>query len=466
MKKRLLAAVLCLMLVMQPLTAKADNATVVTIGVDLTDSQKQLMYEYFGVNENQVAVIEVNNDDERKYLEGIAPDSQIGRKTFSCAYIEPTEAGKGINVKVANLNWVTSYMIATTLTTAGIYDCNVVVASPFIVSGTGALTGIMMAFESVTGTELEEEKKEVASEELVLNGNLAQQIGNDEATVIITEVKDTIIGENIVNAEQIEQVIIDKSTQYDISLTDEQVSMILGTMEKIAGLEYDYEAIKSTLSKIGESAAEKLGFTTDTDTEEADGQAAEEVQNFFAKIVQKVKNFFKGIGEWFKNLFSNQNVAEENGTDETEEDATESSDLGILENTNDALLGEGAIIDATDESVITQPETDTDSENNEAAEEGESTGSTLDDVIISETTDSFNGQEGEAENADTEDSTVDGNVDAESEDSQNGTVTDEATDSQNSTNQENSTEGQTSGIVVQQESSDSYQTEELTGNAQ
>ena len=284
------------------------------------------------------------------------------------------------------------------------------------------------------------------------------QIGNDEATVIITEVKDTIIGENIVNAEQIEQVIIDKSTQYDISLTDEQVSMILGTMEKIAGLEYDYEAIKSTLSKIGESAAEKLGFTTDTDTEEADGQAAEEVQ--------KVKNFFKGIGEWFKNLFSNQNVAEENGTDETEEDATESSDLGILENTNDALLGEGAIIDATDESVITQPETDTDSENNEAAEEGESTGSTLDDVIISETTDSFNGQEGEAENADTEDGTVEGNVDAESEDSQNGTVTDEATDSQNSTNQENSTEGQTSGIVVQQESSDSYQTEELTGNAQ
>ncbi|MBE5961965.1 MAG: DUF1002 domain-containing protein [Lachnospiraceae bacterium] len=460
MRKRLLAVALCLMLVMQPLTAKADNATVVTIGVDLTDSQEQLMYEYFGVNKNQVAVIEVNNQDERKYLEGIAPDSQIGRKTFSCAYIEPTEAGKGINVKVANLNWVTSYMIATTLTTAGIYDCNVVVASPFIVSGTGALTGIMMAFESVTGTELEEEKKEVASEELVLNGNLGQQIGNDEATIIITEVKDTIIGENIVNAEQIEQVIIDKSTQYNISLTDEQVSMILGTMEKISTLEYDYEAIKSTLSKIGESAAEKLGFTTESDAEGADDET--EAQNFFAKVVQKVKDFFKSIGEWFKNLFTG-NSAKEDAAEE-EGSTEENTDLGILQNTNDALLGEGAIIDATDESVITQPETDnseeaTENTENSAGSEETDTTEGGNGTLDNSNADSTEGENTGAEDVTTEEESAENaGTESETSDSQNGSLSGTETGSE--------VQEQSTGIVIQQESSDSYQTEDLTGNAQ
>ena len=58
-------------------------------------------------------------------------------------YVEPTKKGNGINVKTANLTWVTSAMIATTLSTAGIENANVIAAAPFPVSGTGALTGVM-----------------------------------------------------------------------------------------------------------------------------------------------------------------------------------------------------------------------------------------------------------------------------------------------------------------------------------
>ncbi len=147
--------ILAMLLTMCPMVVLADSETVVTIGADLTDEQKEKMYSYFGVDKNKVSIIEVTNEEERKYLEGVATEAQIGRRTLSCAYIQETEEGNGINVKIANLNMVTSSMIATTLSTAGIYNCNVVAACPIEVSGTGALTGIMKAFEKVTGEKLD-----------------------------------------------------------------------------------------------------------------------------------------------------------------------------------------------------------------------------------------------------------------------------------------------------------------------
>ena len=102
-----------------PMAAKADGAKVVTIGANLTEEQKKSMYDYFGTTPEAVSTIEVNNADERKYMEGIASEAQIGTKTYSCSYVEPTTSG-GIQVKVGNLTFVTSSMIASTLLTSGV----------------------------------------------------------------------------------------------------------------------------------------------------------------------------------------------------------------------------------------------------------------------------------------------------------------------------------------------------------
>ena len=388
MKKRIIAAILCVGIVVgsiaRPINVSADSATVVTIGADLTQAQKNKMYEYFGVNETEVAVIEVTNEDEREYLEGVASEQQIGYRTYSCAFIEHTAKGNGIHVKIANLNWVTSYMIATTLGTAGIYDCNVVAAAPFVVSGTGALTGIMKAFEIVSGEKLDEEKKELATEELIMTGELAEEIGTDEATGLITEIKDTIIGENIVIADQIEQVIIDSSTKYEINLTDEQVQKISSTMGKIANQDYDYERLSETLSKITESVTTKLGITSEN-----------EAKGFF----QKIKDVFRGIWNWIKELFG--------GKKETVQEEVPEADLGILENTNDAILGENAIIDATDDSVV-QPiepqEEDAKEEDSNPAESEDSNPAETENGNPAETEDSNSVESENGNPAETEDS--------------------------------------------------------------
>nr|WP_294486328.1 DUF1002 domain-containing protein [uncultured Anaerosporobacter sp.] len=321
MKKKLLALAMGITLcvgTIVPTIASADSVTVVSVGADLTDEQKGKMFEYFGAQENEVAVIEVNNDEERAYLEGVATEQQIGRRTYSCAFIEETEEGKGINVKTANLTWVTSNMIKSTLTTAGIYDCNVVAASPFAVSGTGALTGIMKAFEIVTGSPLEETKKEIATEEIVISGTLAEDIGSDEAVGIITEVKDTILGENIVAADKIEQVIINSGDKFEVTLTDDQVQMILNTMVKVASQDYDYERLASTYSSVIDSAADNIGI---------------ELEQAKKGFLEKLGDFFRSIIDWFKNIFTS---AKE-----------EIEDNGILDQTDESILGDNVIVDST-----------------------------------------------------------------------------------------------------------------------
>lgn len=281
------------------ITAQADSSKVVTLGANLTDEQKSSMYEYFGTNANEVVTIEVTNADEREYMEGIASEAQIGTRALSCAYVEPTNSG-GIQVKVANLTFVTSSMIASTLMTSGVENCNVVAASPIEVSGTGALTGIMMAYEVASGEELSEEQKEAAVEELVTTGELADEIGKEDAQTLMNEIKETVLEEGLSNPEEIEGVISDVSNELGVTLTDEQMAEISALMEKISQFDIDVNALKDTLDNL-------MGKS----------------EGFFQNLVNSIKGFFGG----------------------------ETSDGGILNGTNDDALGAGAIIDSTLDTV-------------------------------------------------------------------------------------------------------------------
>lgn len=304
----------------------ADSATVVTLGANLNPEQKQQMLKYFGVNKNQAVILEVNNDEERKYLQGVASESQLGKVTISCSYVEPTKKGNGINVKTANLTWVTSSMIATTLSTAGIEDANVVVAAPFPVSGTGGLTGVMKAFEDATGKPLSEDKKELATEELITTGDLGDDIGQDKATGVINDIKTEIIKNGTKDTVQIAETINNITNNYNITLSAEQQKQIEDLMKKIANQDYDYNKIKETLNNVSDNVDKNLA---------AMGESINN-KGFFDTI----KGWFSGIGEWFGSLFE------------------ENKDLGILENTNDELLGNNAQIDATDKSAINLPSSD------------------------------------------------------------------------------------------------------------
>lgn len=269
-----------------------DSGKVVTLGENLNEEQRASMYEYFGTTPEEVETIVVTHADEVQYMEGIATDEQIGPTTNSCAYVEPTESG-GIKVKTANLNFVTSAMIASTLTTAGMENCNVIAACPFEVSGTGALTGIIMAYETASGENLDEGQKEAAMEELVTTGELADSVGQEKATEVMKDVKTEVLDEGLTEPEEIGEAVDNIAEENEITLTDDQRAQVVALMEKISQYDYDVNALKDTLDNL----------TGD------DGM--------LSNIWNSVKTFFVG------------------------------SDDGILSGTNDEALGSDVITDST-----------------------------------------------------------------------------------------------------------------------
>ncbi len=270
----------------------ADSGRVVTLGENLNEAQRESMYAYFGTSPEEVRTIVVTHADEVKYMQGIATDEQIGPTTNSCAYVEPTDSG-GIKVKTANLNFVTSAMIASTLTTAGMENCNVIAACPFEVSGTGALTGIIMAYETASGESLNEGQKEAAVEELITTGNLADTIGQETASEVMNDVKTEILDKGLTDPGEIGEAVDKIAAKYEVTLTDEQRAQIVELMEKISQFDYDVNALKNTLDNLtGEDGV-------------------------FTKIWNSIKSFFVG------------------------------SDDGILSGTNDEALGGNVITDST-----------------------------------------------------------------------------------------------------------------------
>ena len=367
-----------------PMTVCADSSKVVTLGANLTEEQKTSMYEYFGTSADEVATIEVTNADERKYMEGIASEAQIGTRTYSCSYVEPTSSG-GVQVKVANLTYVTSAMISSTLLTSGVENCNVVAASPIEVSGTGALTGIMMAYEAASGETLDEGQKEAATQELVTTGELADAIGSEQATDLMNKVKEEVIEDNISSPEEIQGVVQDAADSYNITLTEDQMNKIVSLMESISQYDYDVKALKNTKDNL--SGKDK---------------------GFFSTLWSSIKGIFTG-GD---------------------------SDGGIISQTKDDLLGDNAIIDSTLDAVQSAADGDDDGGfwsriinffkdlfgGNDVADDSEDApeddAAATEDIDDSDTVDSDAGQDIDgSDDTDTTDTDTDGSDDSSQEDS-------------------------------------------------
>ena len=379
------AAAAALALTLAPATAWADSASrIVTLGADLTDEQEETVLEFFNLTEDdldEMQVITVTNEDEREYLEGTLDDSIIGYVTLSCSYIQLTDSG-GINVETANLTYVTSNTIYNALQTAGIENCDVVVTAPYDVSGTGALTGIFMAVEA-DGTELDEEKKEAATEELVETAELEDEYG-EEVTEVISDVKDEVnSSDSDLSSDEISTIVEDTASEYEVSLSDEDIETITNLAESIQQLDYDTNAFSDTLSDLNSSGT-----------------------GFFATIA----NFFQSIADFFTNLVSNitgGDASEDAGSDASDESADD--DGSILDDLNTDVI---QLDDASDDAGSDSGSSSTSDES--AATDGSET--TTDDSAATEdaaTEDSGATDEGASEDAATDDS---GTEDASTED--------------------------------------------------
>lgn len=380
----------------------ADASKVVSIGNDLTDAQKKTMMKYFGISgDKSVQEITVTNKDEVSHLSGYIPLEQIGTRTVSCAYIKPTESG-GIKVRTANLQYVTANMIASTLADLGIKNCEVVSACPFQVSGTGALTGVMMAYEKATGTVINKDKKDIATQEVVITKDIAKDIGTAQAENIVNQAKTEIVQNNITNKTDIQNTVTNIINNNNVNITEQQIDNIVDLAEDVANQDYDDSYVKN-LEEIGDNIKQELEAIKNDkkeDTDKSDKQEEKKETKDSDSITDQVDDSVLG-----DNVISSSTDDPEMIVNTTEDDMSDIDNTAVIEDDMD----EGSSGTDTDDSSSDDSLSSTDVSD----EQG-------DDEMTPVTEDTYEEQTEGSENISKEDS-----VEPTQEDADNTDATDE-----------------------------------------
>lgn len=266
------------------LAADAGQSRAV-IGADLTDEQVGRAYSLLGVEQGTVSELKVSNAEEREYLSGVVDESVIGTKSISCVYIEVLPEGSGVDVSTQNITWCSEDMYINALVTSGISDAKVVVAAPWEVSGTAALTGIYKAYEDISGEQLNELAKLAGTKELVVTAELADEINSYDALMIVNEIKLILEETKQMTDEQVAQEIRTIAAEYNVSLTDGQIEQLVSLCRSLEKLNTDelkakVESVQKTVKDIAE-AKDKAG-----------------------RFVDSVKSVIKSVIDFFSNIFN------------------------------------------------------------------------------------------------------------------------------------------------------------------
>ena len=290
--KKIFSLLLALLLVAgMAVPAYADvNQSRTVIGADLSDEQVASVYGMFGIRRGEAIELKMTNAEERTYLEGYVDDSLIGTRSISCVYVELLPAGSGMSVTTSNINWCTGEMYISALATAGITDASIIVAAPFEVSGTAALSGVYKAYEDMTGKKLDDLAKLVSTQELTVTGELAAQIGAMDSTAIVNELKLMLDVTQTMSDDEIRAQIREIAGRYNVNLTNTQVEQLLSLCRSLEGLDAEslkarVQDVQNTLQKVSDAKTKVVGFVQGVK------KVVDSVSGFFDKIKDIMARF-------------------------------------------------------------------------------------------------------------------------------------------------------------------------------
>ena len=284
-KKQILAGILTAVMTaatVMPVMA-AEQKYCVALGADLKAEERETVLKLLNVTEDDVAAssVTVTNEEEHNYLDDYLSQSVIGTRALSSVYVREASEGYGIQVTTHNISYCTTGMYQNALATAGMKDATVVVAGPFDLSGTAALIGAIKAYSEISGEPLKAEAVEAATEELVTTGEVAEDIGSEDAEALVGAVKDAIVAQGITDEADIDKAIDDAAEKLDLSLSEEDQQKVNELMQKIGDLDLDVDQLKSQAKQLYDKLGE-LNINV----------SKEEVQGFFAKIIAWIKQLF------------------------------------------------------------------------------------------------------------------------------------------------------------------------------
>ncbi len=211
----------------------------------------------------------------------------------------------GVNVDILtpeNITTITDQQYTNAAITAGVEDVNIEVASIRPVTGESALTGVYKALD-VNGEELDQERMEVAQEELEATSEIVQDENLDEEESsrldgVIIEIKQQLGDikdrtDQLATREEIEQIINEALDRYNLRnvISVENINILINYFENYQQTSaIDSQQVKEQLNEFANNLGNRL---------EGAWQQAEEsglldrIANFFREIIQSITNLFK-----------------------------------------------------------------------------------------------------------------------------------------------------------------------------
>ena len=273
-------------------TAQADNSKpYLVLGADLDADQLATVLNLLGVEDpanyqQNYNVYYTTNEEEYQYFGDYLDASVIGSKAYSSILLTPREKGQGISITTHNISYCTVEMYQNALITAGVSDVNLVVAGPTNISGTAALVSAMKAYEIMTGETLSEQSVDAANNELVLTGEVGQEIGDStKAAELIAALKNEVFANGKDVTDQEIQDALDRICQeMGITLDDATRQEIIDLIRKIASTDFDVAALEQQAKELFNKVENVLNDLTGGDA-----------QGFFTRLWNQIVSFLQNL---------------------------------------------------------------------------------------------------------------------------------------------------------------------------
>lgn len=296
-KKWMTSLCLCLIFCINFTTAVfadvAEGDAIVSLGADLTDAQQKEILRRFKPPKD-ATIIQVTNQEEHRYLGSSVPAGKIGNKALSSSMVTYTKKGSGLMVDVdENITYITPGTYRNALITAGVDDADVKVSAPVKVTGTAALTGIMKAYEVNTGEKIPDKVKEVANKEMVLSSKMKESLGEEKTDDLINTIKVQMAEKSPKTSEEVRTIIQNISNQYNINLTQEQTTQLVGLFEQMQKADIDWKKVEENAKKYSKIATEYANKAKDYLSSPEGQQKLEESKGWFSAFIDWIKSLFQ-----------------------------------------------------------------------------------------------------------------------------------------------------------------------------
>lgn len=253
-------------------------------------------------NPDNVHSFAVTGEDLQHYLNDGETDTSA---MISSVIVQKQDAGKGVEVVIQtpeNITQITTDQYTNAAITAGVSDAKISVASVSRVTGESALTGIYKAFDA-NGEELEQDRMEVAQEELETTNQIVQEnegvegFDGSQLDQAIIEIKQSLAdlkesqGE-LATREDIERIINEALANANLGdyVTQEQFDRLLDLFEKYQQTSaIDSQEVKDQLTDLANSVQDKV---SDLITKAEENGVMDKIAKFFQDIWQAITGLF------------------------------------------------------------------------------------------------------------------------------------------------------------------------------